>query len=128
MPTGKELVADFDERYRGHTDYELPDGTLVEIKSTRWDKFVEIVHVKPRGNFRHIAQVQAYMRHGNYSHAILIYVARDMPHRDWEFPFWCVDVPRDERLMDELDEKAKMILAAIDKGQPPDCTCRYCRR
>jgi hypothetical protein len=126
-PVGRELIADFDERYRGHTDYELSDGTLVEIKSTRWDKWIEIKAIKG-ANPRHIAQVQAYMRHGDYPHAILIYVARDMPHRDWEFPFWCVDVPRDEWLMNELDEKAKMILAAIDSGRPPDCTCKYCRR
>jgi hypothetical protein len=126
LPVGRELIADFDPRYRGHTDHEAPDGTLIEYKSTGWNKFLKI---QQRGaGLRHIAQVQAYMRHGNYPNAIIVYVARDVPHREWQIPFWCLDVERDERMMDELDEKARMVLAAVDVGIPPECTCNYCNR
>jgi hypothetical protein len=126
VPVGRELVAAFDERYRGHTDHELEDGTLIEIKSVNWRRFQQ---VRERGAFeRHVAQVQAYMRHGKYEHAIIVYVARDADHREWVFPFWCVDVASDMLAMDRLDGRAMTVLAAIDAEMPPECTCGYCRR
>jgi len=126
VPVGRELIADFDSRYRGHTDHELPDGTLIEIKSTNWRRYQQ---VQARGpDPRHVAQVQAYMRHGGYPHAIIIYVARDIFHQEWDgLPFWCCDVPPDAAIMDILDDRAKAILASIDANTTPACSCGYCR-
>ena len=121
----REIVASFDARFQGHTDYYLDDGTVVDIKSTALDKFVAIKRGGPP--FTHVAQMQMYMRHGGFKRAVLIYTARDIPARVWTEPFWTVDVAPDERLMDRLDHKAQMILAAIDRKLPPACECGYCR-
>ena len=127
----RSLVADFDNRYRGHTDHELPDGTLLEFKSVSWERYLKLF-ADGKGDWKNRSQCQAYMRHGIFPHAVLIYVARDIPWYAFDFsspkPFFTIDVWRHEGWMDELDEKAKMVLACIDKGEPPECTCRYCKR
>lgn len=123
-----ELVADFDARYRGHYDAVMPDGTLIEAKSVNWKKFAQ---VKRYGAFEpHEAQCQAYMRHGGFDHAILVYICRDMPHKELfspACPLWTVDVERNEAWMDNLDDRAQRVLAALDGDyDPPSCTCGYC--
>lgn len=123
----RELMADFDSRYRGHVDIVLLDGTLVDVKSVGPEKFVKLKR-DGRGQYTHVCQMQAYMEHGPFHRGILLYVARNLPHFSWQLPFWCVDVPRDEMLMKRLDEKAKSILAAIDADEPPTCQCRWCKR
>jgi len=129
-PMRREVVAEFDKRYRGHTDHEISDGTLIEIKSVSWAKYLRLFQA--RGDKRNRAQCQAYMRHGKFPHAILIYVARDIPWEafsgDVPLPFFTVDVWRDEAWMDELDNKARRLLACIDSQTPPPCTCGRCRR
>lgn len=122
-----EVVAEFDRRFRGHTDHRMgPD--LVEIKSVEWRKFCR-VRESNQAEFDHLAQVQMYLRHGKmWPQALVVYVARDVPYREWEGPpFWVVEVRPDERLADRLDEKARRVLAAIDSGEVPVCECGWCR-
>lgn len=121
-----EVIAAFDSRFRGHVDYVI-DGQLIEIKSTAWNKFTGI-KLDNRPQREHLEQVQMYMRHGGWTHTQIIYVARDVPHREFDGPpFWIFDVYPDKQLADKLDQKARDILAAIDRHQPPRCECGYCR-
>ena len=129
-----ELIAKYDPRLRGHIDHLLKDRTLIEIKSVYWDKYLRI-REQGRPEHSHFDQVQMYLNHGEFPRAVIIYTPRNIPHDEWEkrhrgdfLSFWTYDVYRDEPRMQALDEKAKMILAAIDRGEPPECTCRYCRR
>lgn len=120
-----DVVAGFDSRFRGHVDCALGDD-LVEIKSVTWDKWVMVRrHDEPVPN--HLYQVQMYLRHGGWQRAFLVYIARDVVHREANgIPLYVLEVRPDERLADRLDEKAKAILRAIDAGQPPRCDCGYC--
>jgi hypothetical protein len=121
-----EIVADFDSRFRGHVDWVL-DGDLVEIKSTNWANFRRIIENGP--NQRTIDQVQCYMRHGGFSKAHIIYIARDVPLEEWRgLPIWTFEQPPQPDLADRLDQKAQRVLAAVDKGLPPGCECGWCRR
>ena len=127
-----ELVAPWDKRFRGHTDHELEDGTLLEIKSVTWKLFARMqTNQKPRWKDR--SQVQAYMRYGGFPHGILLYVPRDIPPWVWDGkdstvkPFWCVGVKRNEKWMDELDERARRVLECMDRGEPPACECGHCK-
>lgn len=140
LSTGAELVADFDNRYRGHVDYELPgQPVLVEVKTVYWEKWVRLVHGAPVPG-QNYDQVQAYLTHGKnadggkkWERAILVYIARDIPHKLFSSqvtvlpPFHCVDVYPDPARQLFLDSKARDILTRIDHGDPPDCTCSWCR-
>lgn len=123
-----ELVAGFDARYKGHVDFQTLDGQLlIEIKTVTWQAFtrLRIDNVFPD---THHAQVQAYLQHGPWQSAVLVYMARDIPNdRQEHCPFWTFDVYPDENIGRALDAKAKMVLAAWDSGEPPDCTCGRCR-
>lgn len=122
-----EIVASYDERFRGHADHVL-DDQVIEIKSVTWDKFNRI-RDSNRPQPEHNQQVQMYLRHGNFSRAQVIYIARDVPHREFDGPpFWVFEVRPDGALADRLDQKARDILAAIDRQQPPACDCGYCRQ
>lgn len=129
----RELVADFDDRYRGHTDHELPDGTLIEIKTINWKGYLRVFYAG-MGKRDHVAQCQAYMRHGGFPHCVLVYTPRDIPHREWDtspalsLPFLTLDVRSDRTAQDKLDAKAQRILKAIDNSSPPPCLCGYCKR
>jgi len=131
-PFGVGLIADFDARYRGHIDHEI-GNVLVEVKSAYWEKWLRI-----RGDgqpeYKHYAQVQSYLRHGRgrWDRAVIIYVARDIPHKLFYGvgglpPFWCVDVNPNTKVQDELDIKAKWILRCVDLRDPPKCECGWCR-
>lgn len=71
-----EVVATFDERFRGHIDGYLCDGSLLEIKSTVQDDLVRIINGKGIPP-RHFEQVQMYLHHGGFERASVIYIARD---------------------------------------------------
>jgi hypothetical protein len=122
-----EIVAEWDARFRGHADYQF-DSALVEIKSTNWDKYQKIVADR-RPDPAHVAQVQMYLRHGGWPACFMIYIARDVPPREWQaFPLWIFEIGPDPALADTLDQKARRILMAVDKGLPPNCICNWCRR
>ena len=115
----RELIASWDERFRGHIDGEL-DGELIEIKSVNDDRFET---VKQDGVFGdHMAQVQMYCRYGGYPSAVLIYKNRSTGE------LWMANVCYVKELADQLEAKAKAILAAVDSKSVPACTCGRCRQ
>lgn len=122
-----EVVAGFDERFRGHVDLALSKQDLVEIKSTNWGKFQRIID-GGEPDLRHQYQVQMYLRHGGWERCFVVYIARDVPHKEWyDFPLYVFEVRPDAARADRMDAKAKAILAAIDRREPPDCDCGWCR-
>lgn len=122
-----EVVADFDERFRGHVDLALTRQDLVEIKSTNWKKFQRIRYAG-EPDLRHQYQVQMYMRHGGWERCFVVYIARDVPHKEFEgLPIFVTEVRPDKNRADRLDAKAKAILAAIDSRTPPKCDCGWCK-
>lgn len=114
----RELVAPFDGRFRGHIDAEI-EGTLIEIKSVNDDRFAQVMDDGPFGE--HLDQVQMYMRYGGYAHAVIVYKSRDTGD------IWTEDVTMDDERGVILEEKAKAVLAMVDRGERPACTCGYCR-
>lgn len=114
----RELVAPFDERFKGHIDGEV-DGDLLEIKSLETlDDLAEVRAHGPRE--RDQAQVQAYMRYGDYHRALIVYKVRS------NGALWVVYVNRRDALGKRLERKARDVLEALDRGLPPACTCGYC--
>lgn len=131
--TQEELIADFDDRYRGHVDGVTTDDILLEVKSINWSGFNK-VREREQAAPRNYDQVQAYLTHGCYQGAVIIYVCRDVKYYAWtEGPTWAyydreignfigfyaLDIEPDTPRQDYLDNKAKMILAAIDAKTPP---------
>lgn len=119
-PVGKELIAPFDNRFRGHTDGELDGETLLEIKSVSLRRFEEVDYNGVCIN-EHYAQVQCYMRYGHYAHTVLIYVCRD------SFQHMLFDIPYRFADGEVYEGKAKRILAALDRREAPRCTCQRCK-
>lgn len=116
----RELIAPFDARFVGHTDGETTDGRLLEIKSVN-ARGMDRVKTEGRIKSDHFAQVQTYMRYGEYEQTLVALVCRD----PLEFHF--VNIMREVKVGLRLEEKAMKILAAIDKRERPPCTCNYCR-
>jgi hypothetical protein len=121
----RELVADFDQRFKGHTDGEISgeqpgERHLLEVKSTTLDKLQRIMADKrlPIENYQ---QVQVYLRHGGYTKAYVVYVCRDTGEMH------VAEVSPNGRLQADLDLKARRVLAAVDAGQSPRCECGRCR-
>lgn len=121
-----EVVAGFDQRFRGHVDYIIGEF-VVEVKSVGWEKFCRIKE-DGQAQYEHRAQMAMYLRHGGWQRGYIVYIARDVPHREFEPPFWVFELEWDEGLMERMDRKARDVLAAIDRKEPPACTCSYCRR
>lgn len=94
----------------------MTDGRLLEIKSTHSAK-MEQIRAERRLPRRHFEQVQCYMRHGGYSEAVVVYVARDTGEVWVDWARQMEDVGR------RLDEKAHRVLAALDTGERPACEC-----
>lgn len=117
----RELVADFDPRFRGHTDGETEDGELFEIKSMTQDKF-ERAKMNGRISRDHEAQVQTYMRFGEYERAHVLCISSET------FDHHTFTVARNESKGADLEAKAKLILAAIDAQDPlmVPCECGHC--
>jgi len=114
---GRELVAPFDPRFRGHIDGEI-GGDLLEIKSVTPEKLNEVRLNGPLP--AHRDQAQIYMRYGRYGQAWIVYKARA------DGSVWVCSIRRDDRRGAELEDKARAILAAVDAGQPPACECGRC--
>jgi hypothetical protein len=115
---GKELVAPFDERFRGHIDGRLDDW-LIEIKSVDDNRFSQVIQ---RGAFfEHMDQCQMYMRYGGFQQSLIIYKCRNTG----ELYFYTLR--RSEEHGQRLEQKAKDVLAAVDGQKPPVCGCGHCR-
>lgn len=120
-----EVVSKFNTRFRGHVDFVLPDGTLIECKSVDWGNFTKLYGGPKR---EHIDQVQMYLRHGGWQRALIIYAARDIVWREWNgIPIRVFEILPDERRQNDLDAKAADLLARLDAGDPPPCECGWCR-
>lgn len=117
----RQIVAEFDDRFRGHSDGEITDGSLLEIKSVTQAK-IETIRVTQRIPTRHFDQVQCYLRHGRYDRGLVVYVARDTSE------IYVAQVRPVPDVADRLDRKARDILAAIDAQETPMCTCGRCTK
>lgn len=115
----RELIAPFDKRFIGHTDGETSEGNLLEIKSIT---AYSMERIKQEGRVKrdHFAQVQAYMRYGDYQQALVVYVSRD------PMEFYFISVPYVYSVGERMEQKAKMVLAAIDSKRRPACECKRC--
>lgn len=113
-----ELVAPFDSRFRGHVDGEV-DGALLEIKSLSVNGMENVRFHGPRRRDR--LQVQAYMRYGGWERTLIVYKSRDTGR------LWVEEILYNESEAQRLEEKAKSVLAAVDGGPVPECTCNKCR-
>lgn len=116
----RELVADFDDRLRGHTDGEMAWGDLLEIKSVTAHKY-EMVCYHGRALHEHVDQVQLYMLYGGYHWTWLVYVNRET------FEHRVVRVIFDPQRAQRLVLKAQRVLRAIDEGVMPECECGRCQ-
>lgn len=103
----RELVAGFDNRFRGHTDGDLVDGSVVDVKSTVEEKLKRIEADRRLPN-AHYVQAQMYMYHGGYDRAMIVYVARDTGR------ILVRSVKYDGKTAGFYNEKAKRILSALD--------------
>jgi hypothetical protein len=119
---GYEVVSSWSGRFRGHVDGVLvlhdKREVLLEIKSTRRDRFDQVRDHGPLAE--HVAQVTMYMRYGAWDACILVYKCRE------DGDLWTHYVAYDDDLGDVLEEKAQMILAAVEAQEPPLCTCGRC--
>lgn len=120
----KEVVAPFDERFRGHTDGEAEIGLetlLLEIKSVQ-PKEIEEIRATGKIKPEKMAQVQCYMRYGPWDKAMFVFVQAD------SFDHETLFVRKADDLGARYERKAKGLLKAWDAQDPPDCLCGYCRK
>jgi len=113
----REIVAEFDPRVRGHIDGETMDGDLVEIKTVSTVKFEKVIE-SDKALRDHFSQVQAYMHFGGYRHAEIIYICRE------DFRHYVIHVPYVRGVGEQIEAKARRVLAAIDEGRQPPCECK----
>lgn len=123
MPeSDKEIIANFDKRFRGHIDGEDRIGNLIEIKSMSHDKFLRLVDTSGKVPMRHYMQIQAYLCHGDYPGCH--YVAVSTQH----FPqVYSVYLKRDDQIIEKVNDRAKLILSCIDNDTVPECECGRCK-
>lgn len=112
----RELVAPFDLRFKGHTDAEAMDGKLIEIKTFGADDYRRVTRtgVIPPA---YAWQVQAYLHYGNYRACLFVAVCRD------PFEWHILDIGRRDQAAADVEAKAKLVLAAVDRGVMPECVC-----
>lgn len=121
-----EIISNFDDRFRGHIDDALIGQGIIECKSVSWEKFLRVKQ-NDQPAFKHEAQVQMYLHYSDWQRAFIIYIARDVPFREWNgYPLWVFEVLPRPILAGKLELKAKRILAAVDAGHAPACDCGYC--
>lgn len=112
---GRELVAGFDSRFRGHIDGIVRTAAaqgrsseaLVEIKCVA-QSAMERLQVRREVRPKDSHQVQCYLRHAGLRRAFVVYVSRETGL------FYVADVEAHPPLQDALDEKARRVLAAVD--------------
>lgn len=114
-----EVVAPFDSRLKGHLDAMTVEGDVVEVKSVNARKWEKIIKER-RPLLEHFAQVQLYMRYAKRERTFIVYRNRETyEHKVLQVPY------REERAR-HFEDKARKILAAIDSGVLPECTCGRC--
>lgn len=121
----REVVAGFDDRLRGHIDGLTRWGDLLEIKSVSMSKY-RLVCQQGRALHEHYDQVQLYMRYGGdllskSRKAWVVYVCRET------FEHKVIVCGINETRGQELEDKARRILKAIDERKRPVCECGYCK-
>ncbi len=122
----KELVAPFDPRFRGHIDGVTADGELVEIKTFTADAYRRIFRTQVIP-VEYVYQIQTYMHYGNLPSTLFVAVSRGDGSRENDGLEFCfLNIRRDDLIGKRIEEKAKLILAAIDAGNPPICECGRC--
>ena len=110
----REVVATFDERFRGHLDGVIKDGSLLEIKSTFEDKLDRIRRDRrlPRA---HYEQLQMYLFHGGFAErgktGFVVYVARDTGS------LYVREVRPSDHVIEKLNDKAVRVLSRVDRQQ-----------
>lgn len=114
-----ELIAGFDNRFRGHIDGVTIHNELADIKSLPrigFDKQLQSQNVSNRI----FMQMQAYMGYARFRSAIVIFVCRETMR--------ChpVRLHYAHRVFLNLEEKAKRVLQAIDSMEEPECMCGWC--
>ncbi len=115
-----ELVADFDTRFRGHTDGETIDGALLEIKSISEEELFRTVQNR-RVQPSKYTQCQAYMRYGRYRECVIVLVSTaTLSHLT-------VKIFRSDEAGRNIEKKAMDILRAIDARKEPACECGKCQ-
>jgi len=123
---GVEVVADFDDRFRGHVDFVTVESDPVEVKSVSWHKFKAVRSGGPTPP--HWSQMQMYLHHGGWARGFIVYVARDALWKELgTLPLRVFEVRPSQPLVEQLNDKARRVLAAVDAGRPPVCECGYCR-
>lgn len=115
-----DIYADFDMRFAGHLDGRLVDGDILDIKTVPDDVALKSIQDSMDIPRVHFFQMQAYMRHGDASAATLIYKSRASGM------LFVYRLMRRDSVGEKIDQKAKIILAAVDGGQIPACDCGYC--
>lgn len=115
-----EVVAPFDDRLRGHLD-AVSGINVLEIKSLSSRRWEKLLQQSPKAFHEHYAQCQLYMLYGGFKFAFVIYRNRESyEHRVCSFPF-------KETAALDFEQKAKLILRAIDQGESLVCSCGYCK-
>ena len=102
-----EVVADFDERFRGHIDGWFTNGALLEIKSTFQEKLDRLMASRRLPGHVY-EQVQLYMVHGGFKEGYVVYIARDTGR------MWVCYVRPNRAVVEKLNAKAKRVLAQFD--------------
>jgi len=119
-PITVEVVAPFDERLRGHTDALTMDDDLLEIKSVSVTKFQQVVR-STKALQKHFAQVQLYMRYGDWRQTFIVYRCRETyEHIVVRAPYVPIQAER-------YEQKAMMMLRYIDRNELPTCECGRCK-
>lgn len=120
LPMKRELVAPFDERFRGHIDGITVERDLLEIKSLSSLKFQRVEQTR-RLHPRHFMQVQMYMRYGHFKQALVVCRNRET----YEHMLFCIEYDRAKA--ENYEQKAKLILKAWDERVLPNCECGHCK-
>lgn len=115
----RELI-DFDGQFQGHTDGEIDETLLLEIKSTTSARIKKVAATKTPYH-PHRWQVQAYMHYGPWERCHIVYVARD------DGSIFVVEEFRSSSYGEKIRAKADGILEAVHLKVPPHCTCGFCR-
>ena len=98
--------------FRGHTDGEWCDGSLLEIKSTTEEK-LRVIEQTGQLPPSHFQQVQCYMHYGGYSHCNFFYQARDSGR------VLVRRIPYSRGLAQKLTQKAQRVIYAYKQLQIP---------